>query len=682
VVAGRAGEGGRRMTTHELELMKLGAEFLKQLGVTWICPDVAFVSERPEGQAVSLESWRKQLADVRTKSVGQPGIYLDRSPTGAGKSFADMAAIERSGCGLIVTPTHEQCGEIVAGLKADGIKAVAFPKRTTQGDSPNCWNEEADAAEAAGFPVVATVCGGCKFRDQCLGKEVGPSGYQAEIVRAEVADIVVATHKRIEASGLNLKSQKWPFVSIHEDATDVLFPSSAVSLNSIVIAQQVVRYLLESPRWLNWLGATETRDDDGNVVPDAAKAARREALDAFIRHLDDSMSSLIKSISEATQTGELSGFPVMEKPNGVVWLLWQAQKQSGLTFIGESPWRAILTLFSDDRCHGGCIVPSEKQNEKIPVEKTLIVVRRNLPHPEATVWLADATADKQLLELGTGQTVIDWTPDGHLELTKPVTQIEQDVTRRTTAERLKAILRGVLFARPDAKRVGVITHSKLKDAAASLGEPFSGRIVRVAYFGSGEDRASNSWYQQCDLIIVAGTPRVPPQAVQKRLFQLGEFTAGALDGDWSKRNWKGFQADGTPRIVSGRGYQNETWNLAYRSLVRAAIIQAAGRGRGLLSDGCEVLILSNEECSFPLAEKSSVEPLPEAAMIVLEALTVVAANKEVLGTTTVNTLEVAEYLEKSREQAGDWLKWLHEHGLIDRHGERGGWLVLLPASPP
>ena len=325
---------------------------------------------------------------------------------------------------------------------------------------------------------------------------------------------------------------------------------------------------------------------------------------------------------------------------------------------------------------GGCIVRSEKQNEKIPVEKTLVVVRRNLPDSNATVWLADATADKQIIEMGIGQPVIDRTPDGHLELVKPVTQIELDITRRTTPDRLRAILRGVLLARPEAERVGVITHSNLKEAAQTLGEPFNRRIVRVAYFGSGEDRASNSWHQQCDLIIEAGTPRQPPQATQQRLFQLGEFTAGAMDGGWSKKNWKGFQTDGTPRIVTGRGYQNEKWNLVHRSLVRAAIIQAAGRGRGLLSSGCEVLILSNEECGFPLADQSSVEPVPEPAMIVLDALTAVAANKDILGTTTVSTREVAEYLQRDERQVRDWLRWLADAGLINRYGERRGWLPL------
>jgi len=342
------------MSTHELD--RLGEEFLKRLDVTWVCPDVAFVSERPQGQAVLLQRWREQLTEARRHSVGNPGIYLDRSPTGAGKSFADKSAIEQSGRGLIVTPTHEQSHEIVTELRQAEIDAVAFPKRTTQGDSPNCWNEEADAAQAAGFPVVATVCHRCRHRTTCSSEKPGDSGYLAAVERAEAADVVVATHKRIEASGLDPMSGKWPFVSIHEDSIDVLFPSFAVSLKAISTAHQIVRYLQESPRWLNWLGDDETQNEDGQSVPEPARVSRREALHAFLKHLDNSITILAESIHQATQTTELLDFAVMQTPPNIEWLLWQAQKELGLIFDGESPWRAILSLCSDTCCRAGVVV--------------------------------------------------------------------------------------------------------------------------------------------------------------------------------------------------------------------------------------------------------------------------------------------------------------------------------------
>lgn len=311
-----------------------------------------------------------------------------------------------------------------------------------------------------------------------------------------------------------------------------------------------------------------------------------------------------------------------------------------------------------------------------PKAKRLIVARCNSPLELNPVWLADATADRELLEAGIGRAIHDGTPDGRLELQKPVTQIERDITRQTSPETLRAVLRGILIARRDLARVGVITHSNLVDAAKSLGKPLDARIVRVAHFGSGEDRASNSWYQQCDLIVVAGTPRVNAHAIRQRLMQYGLTDATFGDGKWGTLRWKGFTGRGFPRIVKSRGYQDETWRQAHRAVVRANLIQAAGRGRPLSDAGCEVLILSTEECGVPLDEASVIDEFRQEAFDVLTALSTVAANRELLGTTGVSTHDVAVSLGRADTQVRAWLKWLHERGLIQRIGQRRGWLPL------
>ncbi len=224
--------------------------------------------------------------------------------------------------------------------------------------------------------------------------------------------------------------------------------------------------------------------------------------------------------------------------------------------------------------------------------------------------------------------------------------------------------------------VGIITHKNLVKAAESLGKPFDARIVRVAYYGSGQDRASNTWYQQCDLIIVAGTPRVNSHAIRQRLWQYGLSDAALTDGDWGELRWRGQTQGGIRRIVNGRGYRNREWRQAARSLIRANIIQAAGRGRPLSEAGCDVLILSNEECGVPLDVKSDVEPFPQAALAVLNALSAVAANSYLLGTAAVTSQEVANYLNRKERQVRAWLKWLHERELIHRIGERRGYWPL------
>ena len=92
------------------------------------------------------------------------------------------------------------------------------------------------------------------------------------------------------------------------------------------------------------------------------------------------------------------------------------------------------------------------------VGKVICLTRRNLPHRKATVWLSDATADRDQLALATGLDIRDATPEGRLELSKSVTQYPVDVTRNASEKRFQSLLRGVLASRLDCHRVGVITH--------------------------------------------------------------------------------------------------------------------------------------------------------------------------------------------------------------------------------
>ena len=151
------------------------------------------------------------------------------------------------------------------------------------------------------------------------------------------------------------------------------------------------------------------------------------------------------------------------------------------------------------------------------------MTRLNLPSEAATCWLADGTADKELLEHGIGREVVDATPEGRLELAHKVIQFPIDITRRTSPKRLQELLRGVLAMRPECRQVGIITHSTLTRAAKELGGLFGARILNVTHFGSGLDRGSNQWLRAgCDLIVVAGTPRVHETEIKKLLHRCGD----------------------------------------------------------------------------------------------------------------------------------------------------------------
>ncbi len=304
------------------------------------------------------------------------------------------------------------------------------------------------------------------------------------------------------------------------------------------------------------------------------------------------------------------------------------------------------------------------------------MTRQNLPHSKATVWLSDGTADKELLEQAIGSEIIDATPDGQLTLAHEVIQHPIDIARSTSKSRAKEIVRGIFASRPQSHRVGIITHSTLTKSMQELGPMFDDRVAIVAHFGSGQDRASNQWHDaDCDLIVVAGTPRVPTDEIRKLLFRCGELDALRSDGDWGELTWQGFTGTGKPRIVKGRGFLDPVWRKVHRSKVRAGIIQAAGRARALLTTGCDAVILSNEETGFPLIEPGQeVEPMTESEAAVFSELSDIVPYRYLRNGDACATSEfVAQKCGLSLRTTQRLLTQLENRGMVCRVGERGGW---------
>lgn len=277
----------------------------------------------------------------------------------------------------------------------------------------------------------------------------------------------------------------------------------------------------------------------------------------------------------------------------------------------------------------------------------------------------------------------DVTPRGRLELSKIVIHYPIDITRKTSPRRFRELLRGVLVSRPDCCKVGIITHSTLTAAAGMLGPQFDNRVVMVRHFGSGSDRGSNEWMQAgCDLIIVAGTPRVNSLEIQKLLLRCGYLDAIKQGGRWGELAWQGVTTSGRRRVIKGRGYQHPLWRQVHRAKVRAAIIQAVGRARALLPTGCDAVVLSTEECGFPLAEPGKdVVLLTDSEATVLNALSAVVSSILLRDNgACASTEEVAERCGLSIRRTQDVLAGLKRRGLAHRVGERGGWLPVTASS--
>lgn len=287
-----------------------------------------------------------------------------------------------------------------------------------------------------------------------------------------------------------------------------------------------------------------------------------------------------------------------------------------------------------------------------------------------------------------GREIEDKTPEGILELKKRAVQFPQDITRRTTSRTVLGILRGVIADHLDRRRIGVICHRVHQPAIDDLEPLFRQRIARVAYFGSGEERASNAWYRECDLIVVLGTPRVPPSAIRAYLVQVDELAAAAEEGAWGPLTWRGWTESGAEWVIASRGYTHPAWQRAYREIVRANLIQAIGRGRGVLEEGIDVVVVSTDECGLRLADANFIQPVTETDAHILEAvgdLTLLSPKIYIIGDRSVapgicdrqrsvTTDELSRHLHLSPVQIRKRAALLERRGLLLRHGQRGGWL--------
>lgn len=207
-----------------------------------------------------------------------------------------------------------------------------------------------------------TVCRYCQFRDQCSGEVPGRKGYLQQRKQAEAATVLVVTHARLAVSGFETLTADRQFVSIHEDATGVLFPSDSLSVESLTKAQRVVRHLLEDPKRLDWFGEDSRVNEDGERVPDPKRAEQRDAAYQFVLHLDRTISQLIDAVESANESAALTAADVMERRQNVLVLLWCAQRDLGVDFGKESPWWAILTICSDEGCRMVASVDNWKRN--------------------------------------------------------------------------------------------------------------------------------------------------------------------------------------------------------------------------------------------------------------------------------------------------------------------------------
>jgi len=161
---------------------------------------------------------------------------------------------------------------------------------------------------------------------------------------------------------------------------------------------------------------------------------------------------------------------------------------------------------------------------------------------------------------------------------------------------------------------------------------------------------------------------------------VGEIGAACTEPAWGAVYWQGLTESGEPLRVKGRAYQDPVWHRAHRELVRAQLVQAIGRGRGILDSGYEVIVLSTEECGLPISD-AGFEALNGGSTKILEAvrhLTMENPKEYSLGFSIVSTRQVAQTTGFSLVRSRELLRGLERRGLVRKVGERGGWALIDP----
>lgn len=581
---------------------------------------------------------------------------------------------------LLLYPTHANCDEVCLKFQETYIDAKTYAPRLTKSTKhhrQNCWNEEADAAEKIGLPVATTVCLGCKERKRC---EAG--GYLGNLAEARAATVAIATHTRAEMTSLQDLVEHRQYVSIHEDPLRLLRPSFQISYHDLEQAQKVLNFTLNHPYQLDWFADHEVRDENGEWVTDTQRKERREKIYDACCMLAELVDQLLLSMQQAERTVRWSSGIVFKIPPGLTRTLFYCSNASKADFH-DQPWRFLLAA-AERRLETITIVdPIRPAGPRTPEELAKRVAYGhafNPPPDHAVVWFNDATLTREDLENVLRRPVTDLTPDGKVRRQKKAVQIPRDITRQTSHRIFVNLVQGILADRPQFQRVGLITHRPLLSALEQLESAFRNRIVRHSYFGSGEDRSSNTWQQECDLMLIVGTPRVPTIEVIQQLLQTRQDDAARQIPEWGPVRWDGRTESGQAIRVNGRGYYDPIWRQAHQSLVRANLVQAIGRGRGILESGCEVVVVTTEECGLPISDAACV-PLNEheaALLAQINQRTMDFSISSIKENSIVQTDELSRAVNLSLVRTRELLRSLERRGLIRKIGARGGWTAVAP----
>lgn len=323
-----------------------------------------------------LAHCRQQMAASRLESIGTKAFYFDSSPTGAGKSTADIAAISIAKNSISFLPSHSQCQELVGILAKHDISAAAYPpldETTCQIYGPPEKPGVAQIAQRSGLSVGESICPECPFQKGCE--------YQRRREASRRADHVIATHARAASSGFEAAAGK-ELIFIHEDAISLLRPTlraaSAFALQPVITVARTMKDVAER-------------------LGDDQKVEFAESLFESTRRLVEILAeeSFLKASENDPTAPKVRSVPLqspLPRPPRLDMVLFKAIQASGVRPDGDA--LRLATAYCCGELDQLCLVVEErflKGGERRRLQ-VLVGTAKVEPPLDAAVWFEDATS--------------------------------------------------------------------------------------------------------------------------------------------------------------------------------------------------------------------------------------------------------------------------------------------------
>ena len=606
---------------------------------------------------VPLKAWRAQMRASRVASIkGEAGIFFDGSPVGAGKNYADITILKTIGASITLLPTHDACGELAKLLVEKGLNAAAHPAMNEASCVLYGSEDEPGIARnvlKVGLNVGAVLCPTCKFKVAC--------DYQKARAAAREADHEIMTHTKNALNNFwNPKNKK--LFLIHEDPTDLLRPFIKISdVEGLKKLKVVAETALERAQKYNF--------------PEKISGVRKliSAVDFLLHELlsnnliEDIRRSDRKTVGDLPSVAELPTNDPSARPDGWESFLYDSMKSCNIFPPGNTV-KLCNGFAYGEYCTLAAVVDTiGRKNPKY--KKAIIGVTQNVLPDDGIVWFEDASSTAAYIEHLLGVPVIDKTPSGQLANVKePIQFARVDINKtKTSGSTVRNIVR-TLIARNKAQKVGIICHEIHKPEIKMLAKSWRARIHKIEHFRSGKDKASNAWLD-CDLLIILGTPRVPPVAIRDGLILLGDIAGANRNPVFGSVAWQGKDSNGAIINITGRGYQDNSWQSVYKFKVKEALVQAIGRARSVTDKAVPVVVVSNENINNLIISENPCKKLSDTVDRTYQRL----LTDKIPNSTIIGKVSVIKPQSKTDRRH---LSTLHTEGLLKRLGERRGYELL------